>query len=206
MPSTCRPWSPCATIQTSSRGMKSSGRPERPQRWRSPPSCESSSSSQTPSSETSAAGPIKWLDQHGYSNGPRGRPGPLSRRAAGRGTQTTTKRNSSLHSELAEQALEVVQFDLGPVALAAAAAQFVQDLPRPLQDRLVRDLDAVSRLQIAAAAALAAKRVALALAGCPHARTFTFLPAKLLGKVLEKRLHSLLQMIQRIPLGAQRLA
>src|SRR5690606_21859481 len=53
MPSTCRPWSPCATTQTSSGSMKSSGRPESHQSWPSPPSCESSSSSQTPSSETS---------------------------------------------------------------------------------------------------------------------------------------------------------
>src|SRR5690606_6949262 len=68
MPSTCRPWSPCATTQTSSGSMKSSGRPESHQSWPSPPSCESSSSSQTPSSETSAAGSIISLDQHGYSS------------------------------------------------------------------------------------------------------------------------------------------
>src|SRR5690625_474786 len=68
MPSTCRPWSPCATTQTSSGSMKSSGRPESHQSWPSPPSCESSSSSQTPSSETSAAGSAISLDQHGYSN------------------------------------------------------------------------------------------------------------------------------------------
>src|SRR5690554_4192951 len=67
MPSTCRPWSPCATTQTSSGSMKSSGRPESHQSWPSPPSCESSSSSQTPSSETSAAGSAISLDQHGYS-------------------------------------------------------------------------------------------------------------------------------------------
>src|SRR5690606_31100046 len=68
MPSTCRPWSPCATTQTSSGSMKGTGRPESHQSWPSLPSCESSSSSQTPSSETSAAGSIISLDQHGYSS------------------------------------------------------------------------------------------------------------------------------------------
>ena len=71
-PATCPPWSPPATFRTLQRHTKYSQSAGNLQRSTCPPSCESSSSSQTLSSVTSEIGRQASLEQDGYSNAPEG--------------------------------------------------------------------------------------------------------------------------------------
>lgn len=65
---TCRPWSPSASMPISKQNTSNSSRRGKPQNRPSPPSCESSSSSQTRYSKKVEIGNHGWLDHHGYSS------------------------------------------------------------------------------------------------------------------------------------------
>lgn len=107
--------------------------------------------------------------------------------------------------KLAEQALEVVQFDLGAMPFAATPAKFVQYFASSLPQCLVGQLYFVTRAKVATTSALPAKGISLSLTHGTEAPTFTLLPlAQLLREVFEQCFHALLQMVEGFSLRGHR--